>query len=184
RTCNSSMFINDSMDIIWGPMYTTYQILFPIFISIGILLNIGICAIMRKTTFQDYPINRYIMVISVLNIGYNIFLIPISSSNNGCIISSSSAATYYAHFGWAVSEGFLTARSYTIGAIAYDRLLAIYFQYYCYSNKDKNFKIFKCRTMGIVLLSILMTIPVTYFASFKTCTFNNSTKYIVTDFYR
>ncbi|CAL4196271.1 unnamed protein product [Meganyctiphanes norvegica] len=182
--CNSLMLEEDSLDIIWGPMHTTYQILFPIFITIGIIINLASLSILRRTNYQEYPINRYLLVISVINIVYNMFLIPISITNNGCMLNSSSAATYYAHFGWALPECMTMARNYIVMSIAYDRFLVNYFPYYFYFKNINDSNIIRKRMIGIVLFSIIVTIPFSYCASAKTCISDSSIIYIVNDFYR
>ncbi|CAL4139759.1 unnamed protein product, partial [Meganyctiphanes norvegica] len=183
NTCNSSKLEKNSIEIIWGPMHITYQILFPIFITMGILLNLAALVILRRTNLAESAINRYFMAISFLNFVLNIFLIPISITNNGCILTSSSA-TYYAHFGWAIPELILVMRACAVVAIAYDRFLAIYFPLYFYVKNLNKAKIFRTRVIAIMFIPLVFTIPMTYFGSVDICIFNGSLKYIATDSFR
>ncbi|CAL4251382.1 unnamed protein product, partial [Meganyctiphanes norvegica] len=186
KLCNISKndALQESLDIIWGPMHITYQILFPLFISMGILFNLATIAVLKKISFQEYPINRYLMVIAGFNIVYNIFLIPISVTNNGCLLNTASSVEYYTRFGWALPECLLMARSYTVMSIAYDRFLGIYFPYYYYFKDINKFKTFRNRMIGIVVFSVVMTIPVVYFAEIEAEKINGITKYKTNDFYR
>ncbi|CAL4131811.1 unnamed protein product, partial [Meganyctiphanes norvegica] len=146
----------DEEDIV-DLMKMFYYKFMPIITLIGLFTN-GFCIIvLSQRQFRQKQVNRYFLVLSIMEFLVCCSVIPLMLSNNGCYFLRFTTAYYYAHLGWPATEALQMISFYIIICISYDRFIAAYFPYKY--KATQTFRVCKIRILVIILVSFLFHLP-------------------------
>ncbi|CAL4127376.1 unnamed protein product, partial [Meganyctiphanes norvegica] len=104
-----------------------YHIVFPIFITLGILTNAFCIAVTRRKKLRALHSNAYIQVMAVLDIMSACAYLPFVFDNEFCLYKNYTQAFYFTRFGFIIVNCIRSSGTYILVFLTYDRFLAIWF---------------------------------------------------------
>ncbi|XP_064083440.1 uncharacterized protein LOC135199382 [Macrobrachium nipponense] len=111
---------------IWNVQHTSYMIILPIIIAIGLFLSIVSFIVLRRTKMKATHVNIYFLLLTGADFIIFTVSIPTVKSLNGCNLRSYEYALYFVHVFFTIFYITQTISLYLILWIAYDRFLAIW----------------------------------------------------------
>ncbi|XP_066981858.1 somatostatin receptor type 5-like [Macrobrachium rosenbergii] len=111
---------------IWNVQHTSYMIILPIIIAIGLVLSIVSFIVLRRTKLKANHVNIYFLLLTGADFIIFTVSIPTVKSLNGCNLRSYEYALYFVHVFFTIFYVTQTISLYLILWIAYDRFLAIW----------------------------------------------------------
>ncbi|XP_069955307.1 probable G-protein coupled receptor B0563.6 [Cherax quadricarinatus] len=105
----------------------SYEVLLPIMIVLGLVVNIFGIFLLTRRKLRSRPANSYYLMLISCDLLILVISIPTAITVNGCRLFSYSVAVYFAHIFFTFFYIIQTFTLYVILWISYDRFLALWF---------------------------------------------------------